>query len=364
MFSDKRFMLSILLVPYVAYSDKDKEEALKRLRNYFSNKGIQFYDFRSYDLTYITLKSGLDPDFIFFPQPYDNCFAPCLSSQSFEKKLICYSPYGMPTIFEEWTINLRFHNIAWRFYYPTSANWEDFLKNSFIKGRNVRVVGDPIADQFNSSETLDIWKPQDKNKKRIIWAPHYSIKNNSSGMLHRDSFDWLSDVMLEIASEYKDRIQFSFKPHPRLFQELENSEGWGSKRAGEYYSIWDLSPNTQLDTGEYVNLFKTSDAIIHDCASFTAEYHFTGKPALFVTKDIDSQRAQLTSFGKMALDCHYIGKCTDDIRSFIDEVVLKERDPLKDAREKFKATYLCPPGGKSSAENIYEDIITSIGFKN
>lgn len=360
--SDNRFRLSILLVPFISYSDKDKNDSLCRLRLFFNNKGIQFVDFKSYEATFSSLKTNIDPDLIFYPQPYDNCYAPCLDSKEFENKLICYFPYGMPTIREEWTFNLRFHNIAWRIYYQTVANRENFLDYSYIRGRNVRVVGDPIADQFNYGNKHDVWKRQAKEKKRVIWAPHYSIKSNCSGMLSRNSFDWLSEDMLKIASEYQDLIQFSFKPHPRLIRELELAEGWGEKRAKEYYSRWESSPNTQLDMGEYVNLFITSDAIIHDSASFTAEYHFTGKPAMFTTKDIDSQRNQLTKFGIMALECHYIGHSVDDIRNFIDRVVLKGDDPLKKRRESFRDNYLLPPGGQSPAENVYNDIIKSLGL--
>ena len=35
--SDNRFKLSILLVPFVSYSEKDKEDSLHRLRSYFKD---------------------------------------------------------------------------------------------------------------------------------------------------------------------------------------------------------------------------------------------------------------------------------------------------------------------------------------
>ena len=361
--SDNRFKLSILLVPFVSYSEKDKEDSLHRLRSYFKDKGIHYFDFKSYEATYSFLKTDIDPDLIFYPQPYDNCYATCLDSKVFEKKLICYFPYGMPTIREEWTFNLRFHNIAWRIYYQTSANWENFLTYSYIRGRNVRVVGDPIADQFFSGNNPDVWKRQDKKKKRVIWAPHYSITDNRSGMLSRNSFEWLSEAMLQIAHEYQETVQFSFKPHPRLLSELYHAKEWGVKRADDYYALWDQMPNTQLDTGDYVGLFMHSDALIHDSASFTAEYQFTGKPALFISDNIKKQESQLTTFGRLALACHYQGDSIDAIRSFIDKVVIGDEDSLADRRKDFRDNYLLPPGGLSAAKNVYDDILSSLGLK-
>ena len=359
---DNRFELKVLLVPFPS-SARTQEDSLCKLREYFTSKCIDYLDFESYSSTSDSLKKDIDPDLIFYPQPYENCYDPCLDSKVFEKKLICYFPYGMPTISEIWTYNLRFHNIAWRIYFQTTANNQELRERSYIKGSNVRVVGDPIADRFLSKNSVDVWKVQNKKKKRIIWAPHYSIKGNQSGLLCRNSFDWLSEEMLRIASDYQDYVQFTFKPHPRLLHELCSAEGWGQKRADEYYDTWRNLPNTQLETGDYVDLFKTSDALIHDCASFTAEYQFTGNPALFVTNNIASQEAQLTPFGKMALGCHYIGTNVQEIRSFIDRVVIGNEDPNKQGRLNFRNNYLLPPGGLSSAENVYNDIVHSLRFK-
>ena len=43
-------------------------------------------------------------------------------------------------------------------------------------------------------------------------------------------------------------------------------------------------PTNNLET-EYVELFKSSDALIHDCGSFMAEYLVTNKPVLFLEKN-------------------------------------------------------------------------------
>ena len=65
--------------------------------------------------------------------------------------------------------------------------------------------------------------------------------------------------MVELAKKYQDSIQFAFKPHPVLKFRLINI--WGEQKTEEYYKLWETMPNTQLETGDYIDLFLTSDAL-------------------------------------------------------------------------------------------------------
>ena len=65
------------------------------------------------------------------------------------------------------------------------------------------------------------------------------------------------DLMIEIALLYKDKVQIAFKPHPLLKEKLIKL--WGAQATDDYYRKWDNLPNGQLETGDYVDLFKTSD---------------------------------------------------------------------------------------------------------
>ena len=100
--------------------------------------------------------------------------------------------------------------------------------------------------------------------------------------------------------------------------------------------------------------------MIHDSSSFSVEYHFTGKPVLFTAADLNPITSILNDFGQAAIQGHYQGKDFDDITSFLDNVVLKGDDPMKEDRQAFYNQYLMPPGGKSVAENIYQEIVSSI----
>ena len=215
-----------------------------------------------------------------------------------------------------------------------------------------------MADAFNKPLEKDIWKPQDQQKKRVIWAPHYTI--TEGGLLHRDSFTWLSEAMLDIAAEYKTRIQFAFKPHPKLLSVLYELPDWGKEKADAYYNRWANGSNTQLETGEYVDLFKSSDAMIHDSSSFSVEYHFTGKPVLFLSSDLNSVLSSLNDFGKQAILAHYQGNDKDHIVSFLEKTVLNGEDPRYEERQRFRERFLLSPGNRSVTESIFQVFVDSL----
>ena len=134
----------------------------------------------------------------------------------------------------------------------------------------------------------------------------------------------------------------------------------------EFNPIEEMAEQEELfsaDLPESEDLFMNSDAMIHDCGSFTAEYLYTQRPVMFYTHDRKAVEKQLNELGMAALDAHYIGGSADDIESFIKDVVIGENDPKVSARKAVYDKYLLPPNGRSTAENIYHDLLSSLGFE-
>jgi CDP-glycerol glycerophosphotransferase (TagB/SpsB family) len=120
--------------------------------------------------------------------------------------------------------------------------------------------------------------------------------------------------------------------------------------------------NTQLETGDFVDLFKTSDAMIHDCGSFTAEYLYVNKPVAFVSDNIEQLKIPHSDFGRAALDQHYILKDKDDVLAFINDVVLGGNDSKKEQRTRFFETVLKPDVTGTTSQFIVNDIKKSLGL--
>ena len=358
---DSRFNTTIIIAPFYSYGQEQQNHCMQELALFFSQKNIPFIDSREIKDLGRWLEEEIKPDLIFYPQPYEWLFLNELDWTYHPTSLIAYVPYGVQTILQKWTYNSRFDYNAWRLYYLSAYNKENARKLSFCRGKNVRVSGYVSYDELTLCDLPDVWKPQQKRKKRIIWAPHFSGMRQPN-WLNRGAFKWLWKFMQDLAISHKDTIQIAFKPHPRLLSALYDTPEWGKEKADAYYDWWASGENTQLETGQFYALFKYSDAMIHDCDSFMGDYLLTGKPVLFTSDNLEETEAQLDDFGKAALHSHYIGRDVQDILSFVENIEADGPDPKATDREQAYQKYLLPPNGVSAAENIYNDIVKSIRF--
>lgn len=361
---DRRFTVNVVISPAKDYEYKQKLEDVTKLRNYFKNHNVDFVDFDIEGNTEpIDIRSQFNPDIIFYPQPYEHLLCKEHDCVNFYDLLLCYYPYAFLTGKGKLSYDFHFHNLAWRLYNPLQAHLDEARKTAWNKGRNIRIVGYPNADDYMKPSFTDVWKPinDGKTRKRIIWAPHFTIAE-SFGQIPRANFLWVASFMTELAREYKDEIQIALKPHPRLLTELYRHPDWGKTKANEFYELWANMENTQLETGDFVDLFMTSDAMIHDSGSFTVEYHYSLKPVMFISRDINYFKQGQTEQSCKSIDAHYIGSNEDEIKQFVKEVVLGGCDPMYSIRERFKNDYLLPPNGKTVAENTMDDLIKSLSL--
>lgn len=357
---DKRFNVSIVLAPFVNYNIENANKEISLLKQYFDGRKIA-YTVPQTDNSW-DFHKDYNADLIFYAQTGSGQYANhSLCIENNYGRLICYAPYSICTICMDFVYNTDGDNFAWKQFQMAESHKLEAKTMSRTKGYNMEIVGYTNASQYLKPAYRDVWKKQPKQKKRIIYAPHYTIKKGL-GSLNRSSFLSVGMMMLEFANKYQDDFQFCFKPHPLLKTILYNEPGWGKEITDSYYEKWKKMPNAQLEIGDYIDLFMTSDAMIHDSAGFTAEYHYSGKPVLFTTNDPDSfkMNESLGFLGAKAFDLHYYGTSESAIRNFLTEVVLMGNDPLKQRRADFKQHYLLPPGGASAGENIYNSIVRSL----
>ena len=93
-------------------------------------------------------------------------------------------------------------------------------------------------------------------------------------------------------------------------------------------------------SGDYFELFANSDGIVHDCSSFIGEYLFTEKPCCYMLKNEQEIQDVMNPMGIACMENYYKAYGKDDILRFIDEVILKGIDPLKEQREEFSRKIL------------------------
>ena len=347
--ADKRFYPIVLVCPVVNNGRDFMLETLHDCYSDFKERG--YHVICAYDKTkdcYIDVKS-LSPDIIFYTNPYHGLIDDRYYITNFRDTLTCYVSYhfGNSSNYSVFNDSLL-QNLAWRLFAESDIHKHFYQKFTRGKGKNVVVSGYPGVDDLirNSPQNTAIWKIKDPSVKRIIWAPHHSFDGDCP--VHYSTFLRYSRFMIDIAVKYKGKIQIAFKPHPLLKVKL--NQYWGIERTTEYYKQWELLENGLLFEDEYTDLFLTSDAIMHDCGSFIAEYLYTRKPALRIDGAPNSVE-EFNPFAQQCLSMYYHANCEEQIEQFIRDII-ENNDPMKNKRDDFYNRVLLPPNGITASENI------------
>lgn len=298
------------------------------------------------------IKEYIKPDIIIYQEPYLLTILRGHNYLNNLNSLFISITYGFHSVLLPFNNIGGLKEIAWFDCYENESTAKDareYIKNG---RKNICVTGLPMSELLlNKQDYKEVWKNVTP-KKRIIWAPHHSIGFNYETITY-GNFLTIADDMIRMAEKYKDKVHWAFKPHPLLKYKLELI--WGSEKTEDYYSYWRNSNHTQLEEGDYIDLFKQSDAMIHDCDTFTIEYLYMNKPVMFVDKK-DCMKENLNSFAKNALDVHYRGNDISDIEEFINNIIISN-DILKTKRNEFFIAQIDIPLAKNASKNIMEKII-------
>lgn len=340
-----RFSPILFVVPYFFHDNSGQEILIDYIKK--CNYSYHVFDNKQ------KFSDVVRPDILFYQEPYNGILNVKYEYKNNIYSLFCYVPYAFHTIDSQWSLDAPMLNFAWQVYFENSLVVKNVSKIMTNKGGNCFITGLPYTDLFllPISTYKNPWKIQKGKKKKIIWAPHHTILKET--LICYSTFMRYYETMLSLANKYKDEVQIAFKPHPVLLSKLYKV--WGKEKTDIYYSLWEQGANTQLVLGDYIPLFKYSDALIHDCGSFTVEYHYTKKPVMYLLKD-EYHAEGLNDFGRMAFNLHYKGRNVDDIETFIKNVIA-EVDPIKEERDKFYNDYLRAPEGNSASDNIINAIL-------
>ena len=329
----------------------EHEGAEQRVAAYCEEKHYQFVALDPNK----TIKEQIDVDLLCHQKPYAANIHPAHQIDSNRSLPTVYISYFIATIAEPWVVNQRACLLAWRQFVDNESCRQAWRTISKLNGINYVVTGSPMMDELLTPKRSmrDVW-PVFDHRKRIIWAPHHTIGDyHWDGILYSTFLD-ICWFMLELKEKYRDKVYFVFKPHPRLFQNLVKC--WGEEKARDYYSQWDEPGfSHKEENGKYVELLHYSDAMIHDCASYTVEYMYTGNPVMYVVRG-DDHLDNMIPYAREAFELHYKARTNDEIERFVMDVI-EGKDPLFDKRQLFKQEKLLPPNGKTACENIIDSIL-------
>ncbi|WP_322803472.1 CDP-glycerol glycerophosphotransferase family protein [Vibrio alfacsensis] len=354
---DPRFNPVIVACPFKVYGDDAMFENMHRTQALFNKKGfnvISSYDEKSE--TWVDIHQLSNNKIVFFTNPHDVTFEE-YSWENFTSEWTFYVPYHHQIDAAQWYSQWQspFHHSMSRLFYVDQFHKLLAKKLMLNCAGNVKVTGYPGTEAFYTSQSQQTtWKPQDKKKSRVIFAPHHTIEFDAN--LGVCEFLNVAQTMRELAIKYRDSIQFAFKPHPILRNKLDLHPDWGKEKTNEYYDFWENSANTQLADGEYIDLFLDSDAMVHDSGSFLAEYLYVNKPTLYLCNETTTMR--FNEYGLECLSCCSQGG-QNSIESFL-EAVLQGEDEKAIQRQMLVSKRLIPQTLPS--KSIYQEVCNQLGL--
>ena len=328
---------------------RDKEtytDTYRQTFGWFISKGYNVVGGLSEDNEEFCSWEDLDyyPDILYLVSSWYDTFSPI--QQFIELPitvLIMYIPYGMYLIDNEsgnymrdFVYNKDITNMTYRLYCDLPSNYEGYRCNQFLGGKNVRCSGYAKMDFFynkrnmKNDEIEKLWSIPNGKKadevKKVIIAPHHSIGNDK--ILNFSTFDENIWFLLYLTKKYKDRVSFIIKPHPNLRNVAVNKKLFRSyKEYDDFFEEWNALPNVKVvQEAGYLEYFDTSDAMILDSCSFIAEYLYTQKPLLLLTRP----EQNFLEIGKKVLETYYRVPGNDyyGIEEFLQNIVLDDNDYL------------------------------------
>lgn len=352
MLAHPRFRPVIWIVSH--YDTWPTEQNMKNIRDHCEAMGYPYVEYPDLD----TLRSKQTVDFFFIQEPY-NFNLIRKRDRGLTELALCYSPYCFRNHAQPESYNNPLQNITVFNFFENPYICSIAKKVTNNHGERNVVTGQPMVDTFIDSSILppqpSPWKDCGRPMKKVIWAPHWSFFAQP-GFLCTSTFMLVHEVMTELAEKYADRIQFAFKPHPSLRHNLMQERFWGKEKTEAYYRRWaEEMPNTQYENGDYVELFRHSDAMIHDCGSFMLEYLLVDKPCMYLQQG--EGFSEFNEMSKAALKAYYKGVTKEEIERFLQQCVLGDEDAFADKRRSVREAYLLPPHHRSAAENIIQALL-------
>ena len=351
MADDPRFDCFIAVVPRVTRGEDFLRSTLEKttgnLRKKYGEAVRALYDPATKTAV------PLDADVVFSTVVYEDQTLPDYTTERLsERALVAILYYGYGGLFisnEKKTPFLPNIVLSWRYFVSNEATRRMNVEKNPLLAENAVAVGYAKMDRLASIPR------QTAVGKTILICPHHTIEK-IPGELSLSTFLKNADLFQRLPELFPE-ITFVFRPHPLLFPRLATAKWWGSERAAAYERAMEAHPNVIFQRGgDYFDAFRNSDALIHDCGSFLAEYFYTGCPQCYLLESDATLDEQFLPFARTLAEHVRKAYADEDVIGFIRDVAAG-RDPDRESRAAFAAKEVCVnhPDATSS-------VIAALGF--
>ncbi|MCU0862108.1 MAG: CDP-glycerol glycerophosphotransferase family protein [Methanomassiliicoccales archaeon] len=296
--------------------DERTAEKVARTLDFFQGRGMRSAP--AYDMAnraHLDLRR-FKPDLVFYQQPWylhSSQSPPSVSRYALD----CYVPYsiaGTSKAVQEYPATFLYG--LWRHFLLSDLLKREYESWMTENKESLVVTGHPKLDAYRERAQND--------QHYIIYAPHFSLKGS---LLRLSTFDWSGRFLLDYARSHR-QLHWLFKPHPDLRATLVSSGEMTEVQAKEYYEGWS-QVGTVHEEGDYFGAFQRSDALITDSSSFLSEYLPTGNPVIhMLPEDMTPQNP----VSRISSAHYYKAQDVRQLESFLDDVIVRGHDPLREER--------------------------------
>ncbi|MCQ2393778.1 MAG: hypothetical protein MJ249_05750 [Kiritimatiellae bacterium] len=356
MCTDDRYDPFIAVVPRVSRGEAFLRETLEKTCAQLSaryGKVECLYDVETHKKTPLTSRV----DIVCTSIVYDDQTFPDYTTLPLSKTslVVCF-PYGYGG-------PLRMDARQFVFLPQIAFFWKIFTPNEFTHNvwaqANPRLRDSLVVAGYSKMDRLEEVSIKKERPKTVIISSHHTLARGPD-CTALSNFLRYADFFLELPKRYP-HVHFVFRPHPLLFPRLATSKWWGGARTNAYRQQLMAFSNVEFQQGgDYFETFVNSDAMIHDCGSFLAEYYYTGKPQCYLLENEAALEREFTDFGQQLIAHAYSAYTQSEIIDFIEKVVLGEQDERAQTRRTFAENQVCRFYPKAS-EHVLD--IFSAAFK-
>ena len=339
MVDDVRFDPFIAIVPRVtrgeAFLRETLAKTLETLAPRYTGKVEALYDPESKVRRSLAGRA----DIVFTSIVYSDQTFPDYTSESLsEQALTVYIPYGYSGPLAADLRRLVFLPelaLFWQGVVPVESTRAAWVKANPLLAGVLMVGGYPKMDRLSRVGRVG------NRAKTVLICPHHSLGRGDMKGVALSNFLRFSNFFLRLPTLFPD-VHFVFRPHPLLFPRLATREWWGERRVAEYRAALGRLRNVTLqEGGDYFETFVNSDALVHDCGSFFAEYFYTGHPQCYIVEDNTVLTREFTEFGKRLHRYVAHAQTEEDIIEFIRTTVVNGKDLMSEKRQAFAANEVC-----------------------
>ncbi len=313
---------------------------------FFTDKQMEtYYAYDCENEIHLPLNT-FEPDIIFYQEPWyvETSQGPVVTSAF---ALSAYVPYFVANVASIVEYDLRFHLYIQKHYILNELVQKFYSERMRNKGENLIVTGHTALDYFY------LGKDKGQEKKYVIYAPHWSINYERENYA---TFEWNGAHILEFAKAHPE-LNWIFKPHPSLKERLRLQNIMTREEIQSYWDDWEKI-GLKYESGDYLDLFAQSYAMITDCGSFLTEFFLTEQPVIHL---ISEKAFGYNPSAEAVVKNYYKAHNIDELDKLFEEILIQKTDSMK--QQRVNAISDLGFNGVYAAQNILDDLKTELKIR-